>query len=123
MGIKKYNPTSPGKRFRTVSDYAEVTSVTPLKSLLRPLKKTGGRNKTNLQVDALEADNPVVRLNLNDLYDLGGEVEFWIDGKQNIIDRSFLAYLPAGTKHGPLSIRRVDRPIFHFTAGMRGSYV
>ena len=61
--------------------------------------------------------------NPDDIYDLGGEVEFWIDGKQNIIDRSFLAFLPAGTKHGPLSLRRVDRPIFHFTAGMRGSYV
>src|SRR5512138_1280193 len=46
MGIKKYNPTSPGKRFRSVMDYAEVTSTTPLKSLLRPVKKTGGRNNT-----------------------------------------------------------------------------
>lgn len=46
MGIKKYNPTSPGKRFRTVMDYAEVTTDTPCKSLTRPLKKTGGRNNT-----------------------------------------------------------------------------
>lgn len=46
MGIKKYNPTSPGKRFRTVMDYAEVTSDRPLKSLLKPLKKTGGRNNS-----------------------------------------------------------------------------
>jgi large subunit ribosomal protein L2 len=46
MGIKKYNPTSPGKRFRTVMDYAEVTSDRPLKSLVRPLKKTGGRNNS-----------------------------------------------------------------------------
>ncbi len=46
MGIKKYNPTSPGKRFRTVMDYAEITSDQPLKSLLRPLKKTGGRNNS-----------------------------------------------------------------------------
>ncbi|MDA8078571.1 MAG: 50S ribosomal protein L2 [Nitrospiraceae bacterium] len=44
MGIKKYNPTSPGKRFRTVMDYAEVTSTTPVKALLKPVKKTGGRN-------------------------------------------------------------------------------
>ena len=46
MAIKKYNPTSPGKRFRTVMDYAEVTSDRPLKSLVRTLKKTGGRNNT-----------------------------------------------------------------------------
>lgn len=44
MGIKKYNPTSPGKRFRTVMDFAEITTDKPLKSLVRPLKKTGGRN-------------------------------------------------------------------------------
>ena len=44
MGIKKYKPTSPGKRFRTVMDFAEVTASEPLKSLVRPLKKSGGRN-------------------------------------------------------------------------------
>jgi len=46
MAIKKYNPTSPGKRFRTVMDYAEVTTDTPLKSLVKTLKKTGGRNNS-----------------------------------------------------------------------------
>ena len=56
-------------------------------------------------------------------YDLGGEVEFWIDGKQNIIDKSFIAYIPAGVEHGPLLIRRIDRPIFHFTAGTGRSYL
>jgi large subunit ribosomal protein L2 len=44
MGIKKYKPTSPGKRFRTVMDFAEVTASEPLKALVRPLKKSGGRN-------------------------------------------------------------------------------
>jgi large subunit ribosomal protein L2 len=44
MGIKKYKPTSPGKRFRTVMDFAEITATEPLKSLVRPLNKTGGRN-------------------------------------------------------------------------------
>ena len=44
MGIKKYKPTSPGVRFRTVLDYADVTVSKPLKSLVKPLKKTGGRN-------------------------------------------------------------------------------
>ena len=58
-----------------------------------------------------------------DPYDLGGEVEFWIDGEQNIIDRSFIAFVPAGIEHGPLSIRRIDKPIFHFTAGMGKSYL
>jgi len=58
----------------------------------------------------------------SDIYSLGGEVELWIDGKQNIIDRSFLAFIPPGTKHCPLRIRRADRPMFHFTAGMGGAY-
>ncbi len=56
-------------------------------------------------------------------YDLGGEVELWIDGKQNIIDKSFIAFIPAGTKHCPLKIRKINNPIFHFTAGMSRSYL
>jgi hypothetical protein len=60
--------------------------------------------------------------NPDDPYDLGAEIEFWIDGKQNIIDRSFVAFIPAGVKHCPLTIRRIDRPIFHFTAGMSQEY-
>jgi large subunit ribosomal protein L2 len=46
MGIKKYNPTSPGKRFRTVMDFAEITATEPLKALVTTLGKTGGRNNT-----------------------------------------------------------------------------
>jgi large subunit ribosomal protein L2 len=44
MAIKTYKPTSPGRRFQTVPAFDEITSSTPEKSLLRPLKKTGGRN-------------------------------------------------------------------------------
>ncbi|MEQ8767473.1 MAG: 50S ribosomal protein L2 [Planctomycetota bacterium] len=44
MGIRKYKPTSPGRRFGSVSDFAEITSTTPEKSLLEKLNKTGGRN-------------------------------------------------------------------------------
>jgi len=44
MGIKKYNPTSPGRRFQTVSDFADITTDTPFKSLLKAGKKNGGRN-------------------------------------------------------------------------------
>src|SRR4030043_486054 len=43
MGIKKFRPTSPGRRFQTVNTFEEITSTSPEKSLLRPLKKTGGR--------------------------------------------------------------------------------
>ena len=44
MGIKKYKPTSPGRRFRTVSDFAEVTKAEPEKSLIAKKTSTGGRN-------------------------------------------------------------------------------
>ena len=44
MGIKKYKPTSPGTRFRSGSTFSEITETTPYKPLVRPLKKTGGRN-------------------------------------------------------------------------------
>jgi large subunit ribosomal protein L2 len=44
MAIKKFRPTSPGKRFQTVSTFEEITSIAPERSLLSPLKKTGGRN-------------------------------------------------------------------------------
>jgi large subunit ribosomal protein L2 len=44
MGIKKYNPTSPGRRFQTVSDFKDVTKDKPCKPLLKPLRRTGGRN-------------------------------------------------------------------------------
>jgi large subunit ribosomal protein L2 len=44
MAIRKYKPTSPGRRFQTCSDFKEITSSVPEKSLVTPLKKTGGRN-------------------------------------------------------------------------------
>ncbi|GAB7387293.1 50S ribosomal protein L2 [Bacillaceae bacterium] len=44
MGIKKYKPTSPGRRQMTVSTFEEITTDKPEKSLLVPLKKHAGRN-------------------------------------------------------------------------------
>src|SRR2546422_9173028 len=44
MGIRQFRPTSPGTRFRSVSDFAEITRSTPEPSLLEPLRSQGGRN-------------------------------------------------------------------------------
>ncbi|HBK5854559.1 TPA: 50S ribosomal protein L2 [Enterococcus faecium] len=44
MAIKKYKPTSNGRRNMTGSDFAEITTSTPEKSLLQPLKNHAGRN-------------------------------------------------------------------------------
>jgi large subunit ribosomal protein L2 len=46
MGIRKYKPTTPGRRGSSVSDFVELTRSTPEKSLLVPNNKTGGRNNT-----------------------------------------------------------------------------
>ena len=44
MGVKKFRPTSPAIRFKTVHTFEEVTSTKPEKSLVVPLKRSGGRN-------------------------------------------------------------------------------
>jgi large subunit ribosomal protein L2 len=44
MGIKKFKPTSEGRRFMTISDFAEITTNVPEKSLVVALSKKGGRN-------------------------------------------------------------------------------
>lgn len=46
MAIKKYNPTTNGRRNMSVLVFDEITTSTPEKSLLAPLKKKGGRNNT-----------------------------------------------------------------------------
>jgi large subunit ribosomal protein L2 len=44
MGIKKYKPITPSMRFRTGYSFEEITCTKPEKSLLRPVRKSGGRN-------------------------------------------------------------------------------
>lgn len=46
MAVKKYNPITPGTRFRVGNAYSEITADKPEKSLLAPLKKSGGRNNS-----------------------------------------------------------------------------
>jgi quercetin dioxygenase-like cupin family protein len=55
--------------------------------------------------------------------DLGGEVELWMGGEKHIITKSCLVFVPKGIEHCPMSFNRVDRPIFHFTAGTGGKYI
>ena len=46
MAVKHLKPTSPGRRWQTISDFAEITCTKPEKSLLEPLPKKAGRNNT-----------------------------------------------------------------------------
>jgi len=46
LALKKLKPVTPSTRFYTISSFEEITKSTPEKSLIRPLKKSGGRNNT-----------------------------------------------------------------------------
>ena len=56
-------------------------------------------------------------------YDLGGEIEIWLEDEKHIINKTAMLFVPAGMKHCPLIIRRIDRPIFHFTTVTGGQYI
>ena len=60
--------------------------------------------------------------NPDDPQDLCGEVEIWLEDEQYLLTKSCLIFVPKGMKHCPLHIKRVDRPIFHFTAGPAAKY-
>jgi hypothetical protein len=61
--------------------------------------------------------------NPQDPYDLGGEIEIWLEDEKHLITRTAMLFVPAGMKHCPLILRRVDRPIFHFTTVTGGRYI
>ena len=56
-------------------------------------------------------------------HELGGEIEMWIEDEKQVITKSALLFVPAGMKHCPLILKRVDRPIFHFTVVPHGQYI
>jgi hypothetical protein len=60
--------------------------------------------------------------NWDDPHDLCGEIELWLEDEKFVMTKNFLAFIPAGMKHCPLIVRRVDRPIFHFNVGTGAQY-
>jgi len=44
MAVRKYKPTTPGQRNKLISDFSEITTSKPEKSLIEPIKRSGGRN-------------------------------------------------------------------------------
>jgi len=54
--------------------------------------------------------------------DMGAEVEFWMEDEKFTITKSCMIFVPAGVKHCPLILKRVDRPIFHFTVVTSPTY-
>lgn len=53
--------------------------------------------------------------NPEDPHDLGGEIEIWLEDDKHVITSSAMIFVPAGMKHCPLVLTRIDRPVFHFT--------
>jgi len=60
--------------------------------------------------------------NPDDPYDLGGVIEFSINGEAHRLTRSTLIFVPCGTKHNPMRIVEVSRPIFHFSVVTNNVY-
>jgi len=60
--------------------------------------------------------------NPDDPYDLGAEMEVTIDGEIHRISRTSMIFIPAGVPHMPLSIKKVERPMFHFSVVMSPEY-
>ena len=60
--------------------------------------------------------------NPDDPYDLGGEIEIVIDGELHVLTKSSMVFLPGGLPHCPLTVTKVDRPIFHFSIVMDPQY-
>ena len=44
MAVKRFKPTTPTLRYKTVASFAEITKTRPERSLIEPLRSTGGRN-------------------------------------------------------------------------------
>ena len=60
--------------------------------------------------------------NPDDPYDLGGIIEFGIDGEMHRLTKSTLIFCPPGVPHSPVRILEVNRPIFHFSVVMNAEY-
>jgi hypothetical protein len=58
----------------------------------------------------------------NDLNDLGAEIELYIDGERNVMNQTFVAYIPAGIIHNPLNFLKITRPVFHFATIAQKTY-
>ena len=85
-------------------------------------KKTAGMGSQKEHVHDSDEILGFYGSNPDDQYDLGGEVEVFIDGESHILTKSSLVFIPAGMEHCPLYINRVDRPIFHFSIVMDSKY-
>ena len=78
MSVRKLKPITPGQRFRIVNEYSEVTTSQHEKSLLKPMKKSGGRNNQGRMTMRYKGGGHKKRYRVidfkRDKYDVVGEV-------------------------------------------------
>jgi hypothetical protein len=71
-------------------------------------------------------DNPEIIIFLGsnpaDPYDLGGEIEFWLEDEKYDLTKSCFIWVPRNMKHCPMVIKRVDRPIIHLGSSVKPGY-
>jgi hypothetical protein len=60
--------------------------------------------------------------NPDDPYNLNAELEVWVNGERHVLTSSTMIFVPAGLKHMPLEINRVDKPVFHFSVVVNSEY-
>ena len=58
----------------------------------------------------------------DDPYNLHGEVEFWLGDQKFVINKTAMVFIPAGLKHCPLIVKRVDKPLFHYSVVTTGHW-
>ncbi len=84
---------------------------------------TTGRGAPDLE-HTHDYDEYLVFLGTNheDPRNLGGEVEVWIDGEKHMVDKSCAIFIPAGVKHAPIYLRRIDTPIWYIATSPTKKY-
>ena len=105
------------------SFYSECVWFFPQQEITpEQLKKMSNGGGSQFYIYSFEEIFIFFGTNFDDLYDLCGEIELWLEDEKFVMTKSFLAYIPAGMRHCPLKILRIDRPMFHFTLGPGQAY-
>jgi len=124
MGLREYNPTTPGRRGASVSDFAELTpGAKPHRKLLRPITKTGGRNNQGKTTSRFRGGGHKRRYRLIDFKRNKDGVAAKVDSIQYDPNRTarvaLLHYIdgekryilaPAGLKQGDMVMSGKDAP-------------
>jgi len=124
--FRKSNPKGFTHRVAQLhSDVLPETNVHVETAWIWPEDKTGIKEGVTFVEEHSHPFQEVISFfgsNFNDIHNLHGEVELWVQGKLHRMKKSFCAVIPEGVEHGPLIVRNVKNPIFHYTVGKAKKY-